>query len=235
MPTSTLYDSINPAAIPAGVPAAGYVDGNWQSYDGLVKRNANPVVVPISAVPRTLVNCPCVIDQERSDYTPRQAVIAAAAHGGITLYTSRLGSGLTLGIDDPGASGLAICQAACKALSVDPTSFAWWIADGTGEPHQVPGAVATQWGQRAGCDLSMADDAWLATFAPTPTPPAPPLPKGINMQDVTHIPAAETANNQETFAYFDTNGHLIVIAWNGQKWVGGDLTTDAGATPAALT
>lgn len=145
---ATMYDSINPDAIPADAElCAGYVDGRWPSYQGMVARFGRNRVVSITVTGEPGAR---VADVERGDLTPQQAAIWAknelAAGRRPTIYTN--------------LSTWDACKQALQAQGIDPSRVDWWIAR-PGPAELVPGTVATQYAFDVnGCDLSITDGSW---------------------------------------------------------------------------
>jgi hypothetical protein len=149
--TRTMFDSVNPGAIPADAQmVAGYFNGEFAWPAEAWKRFPHAAKVRIDvtgAAPRNAG----VLDVENGDASPAQApgwVRARLAAGFVaTVYCNR-------------ATWPAV-KAACQGLKVK-----YWIADWTHVPHGLPGAVAVQWTDGPQFDTSAVhDDAWH------PTPP----------------------------------------------------------------
>lgn len=126
----TMYDSVTPDQIPAGRGdlVVGDIDGryawtpeNWDRFAQNVK-----VLITVTGDLRAQV-----ADCESSDLTPQQVRTwiekrEAAGLRGTTVYVNR--------------QNLPKLISACRGLH-----YYLWVADWTGHPHQVPGAVATQY------------------------------------------------------------------------------------------
>lgn len=146
-----MYDSITAADIPAGAGmVGGYVDGifRWSDADWARFPNAVRVRIAVSAA----TNDGHVLDQETGNATPEQAPgwvqMRRAAGADPSVYTN-LGNWDTL-------------RAAFLAQGVAEPHY--WIAEWTGVPHSLPGAVACQYANPtftgAHYDLSLVDDFW---------------------------------------------------------------------------
>jgi hypothetical protein len=176
----TMYDAVDVAAIPAGAQiVAGYVDGNWPTYDELVAAfpDAQHVSITVIGKPGAMV-----ADCETGDLTPlgaahwAEAEIAAGRRP--CIYYSR-------------ANAPAV-TAALQGAGVPISAVDFWVADWTGTAHVVPGSVATQWADppKSGGNYDISETAagWPAVSqppgpapAPSPEPPTPapaPSPTG---------------------------------------------------------
>lgn len=139
------YDSVTPAAIPAGNVIATYATGRY--------------AVPASAVagrPTIWIDtqgtdpAASVLDVEPGDATPAVAATWVAAK--LTKDPSARARLYTMRAEWPAV------QAAISTLpSWMQSRVRYWIADPTGVPHMVPGANATQWYWGQGYDISTAN------------------------------------------------------------------------------
>lgn len=173
----TLYDAVDVAAIPKDAQiVAGYVDGNWPTFDELVAAlpDAQHVSITVTGKPGAMV-----ADCETGDLSPRTAAGWAkseiAAGRRPCIYYSRSAAGEV--------------SAALQNDGIALGEVDYWVADWTGAAHVVPGSVATQWADppKSGgnYDISETVDTWpivtvpVPPSAPAPTPPAPtPAPSG---------------------------------------------------------
>ena len=140
-----IYDSVNPAAIPAHVRVATYADGGYAVSPSAVARDGRVLWIDTDGSdPRAQA-----LDVEPGDATPSGA--AAWARAKLTadpdspaiIYTMR---------SEWGATQAAIATLPARMRS----EIRWWIADPTGRPHIVPGASATQWYWGHNYDISSA-------------------------------------------------------------------------------
>ena len=128
---STMFDSVNPVHIPTTATyVAGYVNGQWPTFNTLVKMFPHAVVVSIDVNGSAVAD---VLDVETGNATAQQAPAWVAkmrtlGKPGI-VYCSR--------------SWVESVLHAFTAANV-PAPYLW-VADWTGQPHLVPGSVATQW------------------------------------------------------------------------------------------
>jgi hypothetical protein len=157
-----MYDSVTAADIPANaVMVAGYLDGRYAWSKGDWQRF--PAAVKVGIVINPNNNNGDVLDVEPGDATPGEAAdwIRLRQRGGFplpTLYYSK--------------SLIGQIAQACQGLV-----YRSWVADWTGSPHSIPGAVAVQYaspetGSGGHYDLSAvyADD-WPVASSPVPLDP----------------------------------------------------------------
>lgn len=151
MPNLALFDSVDPFLIPTSAQAvAGYVNGRYAWPESGWARFPHAFKKTISIRPDQVAY---VLDVEQGDAEPDQ--VPGWCHlclaGGLrrpTAYCSRLGT-------------WPATRAAVHAAGLDAV-VDYWVADYTGQPHLVPGSVATQWIDSGPYDLSVADQGWLA-------------------------------------------------------------------------
>jgi hypothetical protein len=163
-----LHDSITAADIPPdAVAVAGYVDGSyvWTAADWDLFPNAYKLRIAISAS----TNDGDVLDVETGDATPTQAP------GWVAM---RRAAGLARPILYCGRWQWPALRAAMAAAGQEAD---YWIAQYTGAPHLIEGAVAVQWAGDATSgghyDLSDIDDTWVhGKEAPMFNPPIGPFP-----------------------------------------------------------
>jgi hypothetical protein len=174
--TIEMYDGINALAagiardFPTAAKIAGYVNGTyaWSQAEWSLFPHADHVTISVTAS----ANAGDVLDVERGDATPDQAAgwIAMRKANGLyrpTIYCSR--------------SVIPAVRAGTGKYILGK-DYDIWVADYTGQPHEVaaPGnppatCAATQYESTAGWDASVVfDPAWPHRSAPvTPKPPAP--------------------------------------------------------------
>ncbi len=150
----TMYDSTTPAAIPSGARVvAWYLDGAVSAWPaGSLDRFADAVKVSITVTGHPGGD---IGDVENGDLTPASAAAWIRARGGhrSTIYTF--------------LDNLPAVRDACKGLVYDV-----WVADWTGQPHAIDGAVAVQYadpahGSGGDFDLSVVTDASWYPSPPT--------------------------------------------------------------------
>jgi hypothetical protein len=160
---TTMYDGVNPGLVPAGADVyAGYINGMWPTYNNFVQMYPTAKHVSISVFSAgdaqvldvengdaAAVDVPAWLNRQRArgQYRP-------------TVYCSRIGA--------PGYGWQDVMNA-CDQAGVAHPDF--WIADYTGQPHSLPGAVAVQWTDHGGYDESAIYDAdWPVHTTPTVPP-----------------------------------------------------------------
>lgn len=164
----SMYDALDVAAIPKGATiVAGYIDGNWPTYDAVVAAfpQAEHVSIATGATGGAGAR---VADCENGDFTPQTAAGWAKAEVDAgrrpTIYYAKSSAG-------------AVAQA-LKGAGVALSAVDYWVADWTGTAHLIEGSVATQWaspstGSGGNFDISETNGVWPGTAPPEP-PPAPP-------------------------------------------------------------
>jgi hypothetical protein len=196
----TMYDAVDVAAIPAGASiVAGYVDGNWPTYDAVVAAfpDAQHVSITVKGAPGARV-----ADCETGDLTPQLA--AGWARSEIeagrrpTIYYAR--------------SNAPAVSAALAAVEVAVAELDFWVADWTGSAHLVAGSVATQWADPPSSggnyDISETDGTWPGVSVPPAPEPAP-----VPAPSPTVVP--EFQGDQMIVSYESTHdGNRHVFALN---------------------
>lgn len=166
----TMYDSDVAADIPPGaVIVAGYVDGEagtWSAADWARFPTSKTVQIV-----RTFVDAGECLDIENGAATMQQAPawVVARQKGGIArpwLYVNR--------------ANFAELQALIAKTLGEGTELGYWVADWSGETHEVEGADAVQWasptvGSPGHYDLSTVYGTLPSEPVPAPVEePAPP-------------------------------------------------------------
>lgn len=219
-----MYDAVDVAAIPGDATLIGcYIDGAFVTCPAVAARFPGAQRVTITTQGTGAPDAR-VADCETGDLTPQTAATWAAREifsgRRPTIYTSR---------SEWGEVQIALGAAGVQASAVD-----FWIADWTGQPHLVPGSVATQYaspdtGSGGNFDVSMTDGVWPGV--PTPPPP-PPQAQGADMLTSFIDPKDGSVH----IAYLATNGHVIEL-FRGTPgvtaWHYGDLTQQTGSPVAA--
>jgi len=165
-----MYDGIDPNTVPAGAQVyAGYVNGNWPSYNALVAKFPNAQHVTITVFSGGDAQ---VLDVEQGDAAAVDVpawLTRQRARGQVrpTVYCSRIGA--------PGYGWQNVIDA-CHAANVALPDF--WIADYTSGPHALSlngiNAVAVQWTDHGGYDESVIND--------------PTWPAAASQEDIVHMP-----------------------------------------------
>lgn len=196
---ATMYDTTEPASIPASAKApdytAGYVDGKWPTFAAMMFKYPNAVPVSITAIRNSPTSFNAdVCDCETGDYTPAQAAVwatARIARGFVpTIYCSLAAW----------PSVVLACRAAAILAAVD-----WWIAAYPGcGPELYDGSVAHQWIDHGTYDESVVADGWQPGRSITPVPPAPPVPPTPE-DDPMNITAFVDGTTHHVFVVDDTS------------------------------
>lgn len=182
--TNTMYDSTNASLIPSNATLmAGYINGKYPSYFQMAIDHPQSTVLTITVKahnPDGSYVIADILDIESGDATPAEApgwtqAMRALSRPVITNYCSRLGT-------------WPDTKAAFVSAKVALPDF--WIADYTGQPHLVPGSVATQWTDFDNdYDISQTNGSW--PLSPTPIPPTPPLPPLPPLPPITTYPVGD--------------------------------------------
>lgn len=157
-----MYDAIDASLLPTdGDLYAGYVDGNWPSYDAIKARFPGKLVVGIATNPNTNNG---TIGDGPPDNGAWPAWInwvkmRRAAGVDPTMYTDQ--SLWTTGIGFFQQAGVA-----------EPH---WWVANYDGNPTIAASAVAKQFASNNDYDTSSVRPYWPGVD-PAPVPPKPPVP-----------------------------------------------------------
>jgi hypothetical protein len=163
-----MLDSVTPVSIPLATRyAAGYIDGDFPSYDGIVQRlGPTATVMPITVIPGVKGR---TIDCEHGDASPEQAVQNVIDGLSDTIYCNY--------------ATWPTVRILVRAANISPR---YWIADYLdSNPTTLPvipqtwvesGCVAWQFYDTGPYDRSVASLAWLD---PTPSPIPPPITKGL--------------------------------------------------------
>lgn len=170
----TLYDSVDAAAIPAGVQlVAGYVDGRyaWSAADWARFPGAPQVRIAVFATTND-GNC---ADVETGDMTPSTV---------IDWLKLRRGSGVDPTVYCGYVDWLSI-QQLCADDGIAPPHH--WLADWDGRQVVYAGDVAHQFANGAGYDTSVALDYWPGVDAPLPDPGPGPGGNDMTEQQVIAI------------------------------------------------
>lgn len=195
---SVMYDGVNPDSVPAGAQVyAGYNNGYWPSYNGLVAKFPNAQHVSITVNSSGTAQ---VLDVESGDAAAVDVPnwlnrMRAAGINRPTVYCSRVGA--------PGYGWQNVIDA-CHNAGVALPDF--WIADYTSGPHSLTldgvNAVAVQWTDHGGYDESQIyDPTWPGESAPTPPTPPAPTPSEENMQTLSNSAPWSTSKHGDTMTF----------------------------------
>lgn len=157
-----LFDGVNAATVPAGSWAvAGYVNGEWPSYSALVDRFPSAVHLAISVNASGQAK---ILDVESGDAIPAQAPgwVAdqrAAGDPYPVVYMNE-------------SSWQAVKDAFAAQPGIAPPLY--WVASYVSDPAKPPavpaGAIAIQYYDFGGYDVSAAADYWPGVDPEPPTP-----------------------------------------------------------------
>lgn len=132
----TMYDTTDPATdLPQHYPpaVAGYVNGAWPSYNGLIKRYPRAKHLSITVNAGADARC---LDVETGDATP------AEAPAWVRRQHAR---GIARPVVYANTSTMPAVIAALEANSILRHEYLVFTAHYTGVPHIEPGSDATQW------------------------------------------------------------------------------------------
>lgn len=169
MTNTILYDATDPSLIPDGPLLAGYINGKYPSYYQIAIDHPQSQVLTITVKahnPNGSYVIADILDIESGDATPDEApgwtqAMRALSRPIIWNYCSRLGTW-------PDTQSAYLLNGV-----LDPD---YWIADYTGQPHLVPGSVATQWTDHLDeYDISQTNGV-IPGSLPIPPPPLPTYP-----------------------------------------------------------
>jgi hypothetical protein len=142
----TIYDSVDPSAVPVGQPVATYVDGPFAVSSSQVAGHPSVLWIDTNGSDPKAASA---LDVEPGDATPAGAAqwvqqkLSASPKSTAVIYTM-----------------LSEWPQVQSYISTLPSSMQshvkYWIADPTGTPHMVPGASATQWYWGNSYDISTA-------------------------------------------------------------------------------
>lgn len=178
----TMYDSVDVAAPPDSAQAvAGYLDGQWPSYAGLVRRFPAALHVSISVTSHTLG---LVDDVEAGDLEPAQVP------GRLQL---KRGQGMDPWVYCNRSTWPAVTAAVAAAKVAQPH---YWIAVPGGGPVPPPGADAVQYNTVQGPNGPYDVSSW----------PAPPPAVVITGGELVNLRIVGPSNQAVIM-----DGHLIVL------------------------
>jgi hypothetical protein len=171
--TRMMFDGVEAGSVPGGAAIyAGYVDGEWQSYDPLVATYPGALHVSICV---TSSDSARVLDVESGDASPDEApgwVVRERAAGNPypVIYMN--------------ASTWPSVRSAFAAQAVAAPLY--WVAAYVGDPSQVPGipagAIALQYYDFGGYDASVVADYWPGLDSASPAPPGGEDEEDVQMQ-----------------------------------------------------
>jgi len=196
--TRMMYDGVDASSVPAGAAVyAGYVDGQWQSYDPLVAKFPNARHVSICV---TASGSARVLDVETGDASPTQAPgwvkkERAAGNQYPVVYMN--------------ASTWPAVKAAFAAQDV--ASPLYWVASYVDDSSDVPaipsGAIGIQYYDFGGYDASRVADYWPGLD------PAPPSASSvIPEEDPVQIEPLSAHPGEYAFAFAPDKTQMVLVA-----------------------
>lgn len=198
-----MYDGITPSRIPhAGAElVAGYLDGMWPSFAEMVK--LFPLARHVSIATSAATDAQ-VLDVETFDATPAQSVdwtLRQRAAGRIpTVYSNE-------------STWPLIVQAFQRRRVLVPQ---WWSANYNGVERIAPGAIASQWQNTPGYDVSAVADHWPGVD------PAfiPQLPALIKESPTVYMLRNKTTGDVELHLGNGQFAHVTTASYHSYKSAG---------------
>lgn len=163
--TRSMLDGVDPMQVPPGAAIyAGYVDGEWPSFESLADQYPSALHVSICV---TATGDARVLDVEAGDASPEEAP------GWVTRQRA---AGEAYPVVYCNQSNWPAVKAAFAAQNVTPPLY--WVAAYVNDPAEVPaipeGAIALQYYDHGGYDASTVVDYWPGLDeAPQAVQPAP--------------------------------------------------------------
>lgn len=193
-----MFDGIVPGEAPAGAQLyAAYLDGTWADYPAMVARF--PGAVHVSIAVSSGYNGGQVLDVENGDATPAESVnwVLMRRAGGQdpTVYCSM--------------SNWPNVKAAFAGRGVAPPHY--WIADyslGTNPPIPA-GAIALQYADRGGYDISFVADYWPGVDPKPATQPATSTQED-DMPYLISVTPDPTSSANKGAGIFTVDGGIVV-------------------------
>lgn len=160
-----MYDAIEASNLPVGAGLyAGYVNGNWPSYNAIKARFPNATVVGISVSAQADVGD--ILDCEPGNCTPQECPgwVQMRRASGVdpTVYCNQ---------NDPNTGWPAV-RAAFRAQGVSEPHY--WVANYDGDPTIPVGAIGKQYANPGPYDTSSVAEYW-------PGVDPVPNPQGVDM------------------------------------------------------
>lgn len=198
--TRIMFDGIDPATVPAGARLyAGYVNGSWQSYAPLAAKFPNAlhvsIAVNVSATAR-------VLDVETGDATPAQAPgwVEDMRRGGNPYPVVYCNTSTW-----PAVRAEFAAQHVAEPL--------YWLAEYVEDPRDVPalpsGAVALQYYDFGGYDISIVADYWPGL---DPAPVAPTSSTIVLEEDPVQIEPKAVHPGDYAIAFAPDKKELVFVA-----------------------
>lgn len=141
----TIYDSVSPSHLPAGKPAAVYVNGAYATSWSQVSNHNSLLWIDINGSNPGAT----VLDVEPGDASPKGAAVWAQQRLGE--HPNSVAIIYTMKSEWPQVKSWV-----AHLSSTDQSKIRYWIADPTGVEHIVPGSSATQWYWGSDYDITTA-------------------------------------------------------------------------------
>jgi hypothetical protein len=196
-----MFDGIFPDEVPAGADLyAGYDDGEWDDAAELATRFHGKIVVRVTVAAGD--NAGNVLDVENGDASPSQAV---------GWVQRRRASGAVPTVYCSVSSWPAVRSAFQTQRVAEPY---YWVADySLGEEPPIPaGAIALQYTDTGGYDISVVADYWPGVDpAPPVSPPTPTFQEGtMYLISVTPDPTAPAGKTSTGAGIFTVDAGIVV-------------------------
>jgi hypothetical protein len=222
--TMTMYDGVDAASVPSGAAIyAGYVDGEWKSFDALVAEYPSALHVSICV---TSSDSARVLDVESGDATPDEAPGWASAQRA-------------------GGNPYPVVYMSESNWSAVKTAFSnqgvaaplYWVADYVDDPSTVPsipdGAIALQYYDYGGYDASVAADYW-------PGLDSAPVTTSSSEDEDDDMNTTSSSTGRAGLTWAAGSRHVVQVGYDPS---GGNpelrllltLTTGPWVAPAAMT
>jgi len=199
--TRRMFDGIIPDEVPAGADLyAGYDDGDWSDAAELAKKFPGKIVVRVTVSAGD--NAGNVLDVENGDATPAQSV---------GWVQRRRASGAVPSVYCSVSTWPAVRSAFQSQHVAEPY---YWVADySLGDNPPIPsGAIALQYTDTGGYDISVVADYWPGIDpAPTAPPPKPTIQEGtMYLISVTPDPTAPAGTTSTGAGIFTVDAGIVV-------------------------
>ena len=196
--TRMMYDGVNASSVPSGAAIyAGYVDGQWQSYESLVAKFPNARHVSICV---TASGSARVLDVETGDASPAQAPGWVARQR-------------AAGNQYPVVYMNSSTWPAVKAAFADQGVAAplYWVAAYVDDASDVPdipsGAIGIQYYDFGGYDASRVADYWPGLD------PAPVSASSVlSEEDLVQIEPLSVHPGEYAFAFAPDKTEMVLVA-----------------------
>ena len=195
--TRVMYDGVEADSVPAGAAIyAGYVDGNWQSFDALVSEYPAALHVSVCV---TSADSARVLDVESGDASPDEAPAWASR---------QRAAGNPYPVVYMNESTWSSVRSAFSAQGVAAPLY--WVADYVDDPTKVPdipdGAIALQYYDYGGYDASVVADYWPGLDA------APVTASPYDEDEYMQIEPLSVHPGEYAFAFAPDMTEMVLVA-----------------------